>query len=227
MWIWSLWLKCPCRNNFINTLIWKTSSLEHSPLTKISVPWETNEHVPLSPKLRFQLRFLPKQFRFRFLIYCSEKGNYLIWWSILRLQNKNSDISQNNDCIFHTLHFLSIKSTPKDTMNNPLWSSTTEEKNYTKLTKTWPTSLAALIVETIPWHQIHSPCRCVHLAMVEDQIHSEDPNVPDQQEPYQPSESGAELSRVEHWLLLVKQRGFPGFEWTLSEEIKHQNVSEV
>jgi len=34
--------------------------------------------------------------------------------------------------------------------------------------------------------------------MVEDQIHSEDPNVPDQQEAYRPSESGAELSRVEH-----------------------------
>ena len=34
--------------------------------------------------------------------------------------------------------------------------------------------------------------------MVEDQIHSEDLNVPDQQVAYPPSESDAELSRVEH-----------------------------
>ena len=63
--------------------------------------------------------------------------------------------------------------------------------------------------------------------MVEDQIHSEDPNVPDQQVAYPPSESDAELSRVEHWLPLVKQCGFPGYESTLSVEIKHQNVGKV
>ena len=84
-----------------------------------------------------------------------------------------------------------------------------------------------MIVETIPWHQIYSPCRRVRLAVVEDQIHSEDPNVPDQQVAYPPSESGAELSRVEHWLPLVKQCGFPGFGSTLSAEIKHQNAREV
>lgn len=58
--------------------------------------------------------------------------NYLIWWSILRLQNKNSDISRNDDCIFHTIHCLMVESTPKDTRNNPFWSSTTENKKQKK-----------------------------------------------------------------------------------------------
>lgn len=91
----------------------------------------------------------------------------------------------------------------------------------------WPTSLVALIVETIPWHQIHSPWFHDHQVKGEDQIHSEDPNVPDQQEAYPLSESGAELSRVEHWLPLVNQCGFPGFESILSVEITIQNVRKM
>ena len=53
--------------------------------------------------------------------------------------------------------------------------------------------------------------------MAEDQIHSEDPSVQDQQEAYPRSGSGVEWSPVARWWRLVEQCVFHGSELTLSK----------